>query len=566
MSPTIPWTRLPNKHCFAHRLPSAAAPAKHASLVVAQSECRDDPNCGGVYKPLGLSDGGKGAYFLCDTRPFDGSAEGGQVWGKPRGMAPEKATSVGKRKPGQAQAGKWCSNWCCCAPGWHGEACGDADECVSRPCQNGGACAESSSTYLVNDYFRKYRCECAQGHDGKPRFRGHNCADAVPAAGDMKCRMDEFGAKSANASTSTFYAYKQFQVALEFTGITLKSSDANFNRMCKDIYESHERGGVCGQQFVLHNNAGAVIATPVVNCCAKGTTCTSAAKGKGRPELYAVMSLCSTPCMLDPKSTCCFVPAEVAWQFPCCRSLSCCPDQQGEGVDAGGGVSGHKKRRALGRRPDGFALSAPPPPRALPAVSVSVSVEEASSSMTTYESTMQCLSSPTAACLKTHKLTHVGTRTDATLGRRHLQALSIAKHPPACRNGGSAVTCDDGVRNGNEAMADCGGGCTRNQAKQCAAEAAKAVASLTASGTARPGKFEVLLPGDNITAAWGRGSPSTLSVRARQKLVITCVASVRPRTQLAHHPRRHGSLLLARMSAVRKLAARDSSFKNSHKY
>ena len=408
--------------------------------------------------------------------------------------------------------------------------------------------------------------------------------------------------------------------------------------MCHDIYESHERGGVCGQQFVLHNNAGAVIATPAVNCCAKGTTCTSAAKGKGRPELYAVMSLCSTPCMLDPASTCCFVPAEVAWQFPCCRSLNCCPDQQGEGVDAGGGVSGHKKRRALGRRPDGFARSAPPPPRALPGMSVSVSVEEASASMTTYESTMQCLKSPTAACLGAHKLTLVGTRTDTTLGRRrHLQidaqstcsdtigfvdtygtcavyeanhwctnggvgimwkpswgpfdpkvvAACCAcgktsptrspttigatwaptssptmppgwKHAPACRNGGSTVTCDDGVRNGNEAMAECGGGCTRNQAKQCAADAAKAVASLIATATAHPGKFEVLLPGDNITAAWG--GPSTLSVRARQKLVVTCVASVRPQTHLARHPRRYGFLLLARMRAVRKLAARDSSF------
>ena len=105
------------------------------------------------------------------------------------------------------------------------------------------------------------------------------------------------------------------------------------------------------------------------------------------------------------------------------------------------------------------------------------------------------------------------------------------KHAPTCQHGGSAVTCGDGVRNGNEAMADCGGGCARNQATQCAAAAAKAVANLTASTTAQPGKFEVLLSGDNITAAWG--GPSTLSVRARQKLVITCVASVRPRSPLA---------------------------------
>ena len=32
------WTYMSSKHCFAHRLPSAAAPAKHATLAVAQSE------------------------------------------------------------------------------------------------------------------------------------------------------------------------------------------------------------------------------------------------------------------------------------------------------------------------------------------------------------------------------------------------------------------------------------------------------------------------------------------------------------------------------------------------
>ena len=118
----------------------------------------------------------------------------------------------------------------------------------------------------------------------------------------------------------------------------------------------------------------------------------------------------------------------------------------------------------MGRRPDGFALSAPPPPRALPAVSVSVSVEEASSSMTTYESTMQCLRSPTAVCLKTHKLTLAIKVAGA--GRRQLQVPGAKRAPATCQHGGSAVTCGDGVRNGNEAMADCGGGCARNQAKR----------------------------------------------------------------------------------------------------
>ena len=229
---------LPNKHCFAHRL----KPSKYKSLAVAQSECRDDPKCGGIYKPLGWSDEGDGAYFLCDEHPADDSDEGGQVWGKPQGMTVTKVSSVGVRKSGK-QAGKWCSNWCCCMVGWHGEACDDADECVSAPCQHGGTCAESSSTYLVNDYFRKYRCTCPAN------FHGHNC-DKEQEPRNKGCAL-QLGAKSASGSTSTIMAYRTFQVALEFTGITLRSSDTNFERMCADIYEHHEHGGVCGQQFVL---------------------------------------------------------------------------------------------------------------------------------------------------------------------------------------------------------------------------------------------------------------------------------------------------------------------------
>ena len=87
-----PWPHMFNKQCYAHRIPTATMPT---TLAVAQSECRDDPNCGGVYKPLGLSwnDEGKGAYFLCDERPADDSVEGGQVWGKPL-TATDKLDSV----------------------------------------------------------------------------------------------------------------------------------------------------------------------------------------------------------------------------------------------------------------------------------------------------------------------------------------------------------------------------------------------------------------------------------------------------------------------------------------
>ena len=80
-------------------------------------------------------------------------------------------------------------------------------------------------------------------------------------------------------------------------------------RAIAQVYNMHEHGGACGQEIVLTDNRGEVIATPVVNCAPNGTRV---------PEVFAVMSICSRPCIIDPTSVCCYVPAEVAMLFPCC--------------------------------------------------------------------------------------------------------------------------------------------------------------------------------------------------------------------------------------------------------
>ena len=307
------------------------------------------------------------------------------------------------------------------------------------------------------------------------------------------------------------------QVALEFTGITLKSSDTNFEGFCAAVYKHHEQGGVCGQQFVLRNTKNEAIATPTVNCVQNGVR---------HPELYAVLSLCATPCMQDKSNVCCFVPAEVAWMFPCCRAQSCCPDQ----VSSDGGTHVGSRRRALGQR----STYAPPVARVQPAVSVSVSVEETSSSKTTYSSTMQCLASPTAVCLKTHKLTLMikvagaGRRLSSGVWTikgdgtpRHMQASGTA-----CKNGGTPVTCDDGIKNQNEAMTDCGGPCGTSQ---CAAAAAQAVRPLDKDKlppVAHAGTFDVRLPIGIRKASHGwSASVGTTVVRESQTLTIECTAS-----------------------------------------
>ena len=168
--------------------------------------------------------------------------------------------------------------------------------------------------------------------------------------------------------------------------------------MCGNVYKDHEQGGVCGQRITLYDFSGAPIASPVVNC-------------KKRSELWVTMALCASPCMLDKASLCCFVPAEVAYMFPCCRSMGCCPDQQGS-------------RRALGTR--GAPRFAP---RSTPAVAATVSVEEGSAGKTQYERVMHCLSSganPTAA-----KCTKRGAQALSRRRRRAQQSKTMQ-----CEHGG----------------------------------------------------------------------------------------------------------------------------------
>ena len=124
-------------------------------------------------------------------------------------------------------------------------------------------------------------------------------------------------------------------------------------------------------------------------------------------------------------------------------------------------------------------------------------------------------SAPTNAPTQPHRALqqgHAGRRpahsATSSLSEAHRQLQHSIAAQPACHNGGLNVTCNDEVRNGNEIMADCGGGCTRNQGRVCAAGAAAAVRGLTATGPAQPGKFEVLLPVSISAQQWGECGPA----------------------------------------------------------
>ena len=323
----ITWPKQLSVGCWSHTLTKTA----YQSLHEAHRACEHSPACSGVHDAMCVGV----LFYLCDsahnlTAPGEKPDAPPCVYVKP---APVHNKVASGTNLSARVAGRWCSTWCCCPPHFHGLRCDNYDECASAPCQNGGSCSESFTDPRVNDYLRRYRCECAS----EGAFSGHNCekdSGAARATADPRCKM-QVGADSASGSTSTVFAYHQFQAALEYLSTTIKSSTTDFQRFCTSVYTMHTQGGVCAQRITLYDKQGAIIGSPILDC-------------KHRPEVYVMMGLCATPCMLDKHSVCCLVPAEVAYMFPCCRALYCCPDQSHQGARASDpGTVGSRRALAL---------------------------------------------------------------------------------------------------------------------------------------------------------------------------------------------------------------------------
>ena len=215
------WRVARERTCWGHAL----TPTTYTSLRAAERACANVLACSGVHDNscMGFQ------YLLCDREhALNVSREGPYhcVHVKPP-LGPK--TSVDRI------AGRFCSKWCCCDKGWHAALCDDFDECTSRPCQNGGACSESSGDPRVNDYYRKYRCKCTSA-----QFVGHDCDMRAHAASSSLCKL-QLGAASAGASTSTIQAYYQFQAGLEVLDTAIKSAPTDYERFCVDSYTMHEQ-------------------------------------------------------------------------------------------------------------------------------------------------------------------------------------------------------------------------------------------------------------------------------------------------------------------------------------
>ena len=183
-------------------------------------------------------------------------------------------------------------------------------------------------------------------------------------------------------------------------------------------------------------------------------------------------------------------------------------------------------------------------PHALPAVSVSVSVEETSSGKNRFTNMMTCMETRSVdgnvpgVCLdgRVAASTRAPASNDA-LGRRHMQHATRL----SCLHGGTTVTCDDKVHNGDELMTDCGGSCESRGAAdvtQCASAALAMAREKVNNGTA--GRFNITTPYDLTKPAGARcimpPVPRLLwGVSRTGQKYVRCVSSASQNPALSAH-------------------------------
>ena len=310
-------------------------------------------------------------------------------------------------------AGKWCSNWCCCdshsanvtagIDEWHGERCNDLNECASSPCKNRGNCTESSTDTRVNNYFRKYRCECTT------EYTGHNCQTRVQHdLSPTGCALGQ------QPSPSNFNSYSIFRSRLKYLDIITSHHEADFDDFCGKFYDRMTQGGACGTRFILTKKASTQALTKVTLDC------------KGNHEMFVAAKLCMEPCMETKGGKtghCCMMPSIFASRFACCRQMKCCQDQRPR---ARTGVAGQTPF---------------------------VYIEVNTASVQTATLLLDCMRTQSPA-----KCTALAIDT----GKPRVVPLIANSSIVKCSHG-KQVSCVDGIKNGDEPWIDYGGSCGKLQ-------------------------------------------------------------------------------------------------------
>ena len=232
------WVTQRERTCFDHVILNQS----YTRLEAAKSACARDSKCSGVHDSgcYGDKRGLFRDYRLCLTDyQFELSSE------SPRSCVHKKPGTTHADHWSARIAGKWCSAWCCCArndttdqDSWRGEHCDDANECASSPCKHGGTCSESSTDDRVNDYYRKYRCECPTS------YQGHECqTNFIATATSVNCLLMSMGVENTRAETQTLAGYRDFQVMMTYMNL-IATAQSDFHGLCKQVFERESAGGV----------------------------------------------------------------------------------------------------------------------------------------------------------------------------------------------------------------------------------------------------------------------------------------------------------------------------------
>ncbi|XP_062815550.1 protein crumbs homolog 2 isoform X1 [Anolis carolinensis] len=124
---------------------------------------------------------------------------------------------------------------CECQPGFEGETCSvNVDECASRPCQNGGSCAD-----LVNGY----ECHCLPGYSGVECATDVDECEGHPCENGAACEdgLADYICHCVPGPDGTAWGGKNCSV--ELTGC--RSHGCQNEALCTPTYQSGAHGHLC---------------------------------------------------------------------------------------------------------------------------------------------------------------------------------------------------------------------------------------------------------------------------------------------------------------------------------
>ena len=170
-------------------------------------------------------------------------------------------------------------------------------------------------------------CVCDPGFFDEALALAKVACVAIPphfgAGSTTTCQVQRFseGREQGVALNMSVGAAVQYGVMLNYvaniTADVLREVD--YDGVCGNLLQTYAGPGtICNKQFALFAKTGNS-ATHVTFLGKMTLNC----QGKG--DAYVLGKVCLEPCISDPTTRCCWVPAFMAQLFPCCGPYGCCP-------------------------------------------------------------------------------------------------------------------------------------------------------------------------------------------------------------------------------------------------